>query len=131
MLPPFLPLTPRLIEVVVVLTETVTAAGAGIGAAAVVEGLGRLRLLLLGKAGGALCIDLLLRCNFPRQRIPERGDLLRKFTVVVCRCSFLLASYTLFGILSENMLGQYKNCVYIAPDFASGIRSICHTHDTV
>ena len=104
-LPPFLPLIPHLIEVVVVLTETVTAAGAGIGAAAVVEGLGRLRLLLLGKAGGALCIDLLLRCNFPRQRIPERGDLLRKFTVVVCRCSFLLASYTLFDILSEKYAG--------------------------
>ena len=40
-------------------------------------------LLLLGKAGGALCVNLLLLCNFPRQRIPERGDLLRKFTVVV------------------------------------------------
>ena len=117
MLPPFLPLIPGLIKVVVVavlvevfrvvvvLTETVPTAGAGVGAAAVVEGLGRLRFLLLGKAGGALCVNLLLLCNFPRQRIPERGDLLRKFTVVVCRCSLLLASYTLFDILSEKYAG--------------------------
>ena len=116
-LPPFSPFVPRFIEVVVVtvlvevlrvavvLTETVAAARAGVG---VVECLGRFRfllLLLLGKAGGALCVNLLLLCNFPRQRIPERGDLLRKFTVVVCRCSFLLASYTLFDILSEKYAG--------------------------
>lgn len=107
-LPSFLPLIPGFIEIIVVtvlvevlrviivLSKTVAAARAGVGAAAtVVEGLGRFLLLLLGKDGGAFCVDLLLLCNFPRQRIPECGDLLRKFTVVVCRCSLLLASYYL------------------------------------
>ena len=96
-LPPFFPLIPGFIEVVVaavlvevlrvtiVLAKAVAAARAGVGAAAVVKGLRRFRflLLLLGKDGGAFCVDLLLLCNFPRQRIPERGDLLRKLTVVV------------------------------------------------
>ena len=97
-LPPFLPLVPGFIEVVVaavlveilrvavVLAETVPTARTNVGTATtVIEGLEQLRflLLLLGKAGGALCIDLLLLCNFPRQRTPECGDLLRKFTVVV------------------------------------------------
>ena len=98
-LPSFLPLIPGFIEIIVVtvlvevlrviivLSKTVAAAMASVGAAAaVVECLGRLRfllLLLLGKASGALCVELLLLGNFLRQRIPERGDLLSKFTVTM------------------------------------------------
>ena len=99
-LPPFLPLIPRFIEVVVVtvfievlrviivLSKTVATARASVGAAAtVVEGLGRLwfLLLLLGLVGGDLCFEFFAFCNYIRQIIPQIRDLSCKLAIIIRR----------------------------------------------